>query len=104
MTAINEQYQPGNVNKISFAIMGFVFAAAYQITVPIVAIVVYSSGVTDSIRMLVLFAVGLLLSLIAYVAISNPSLKFGMRVYYGLVAGSLFLIGSYTILTSLLNL
>lgn len=94
-------------NRIGYAIMGFVYAvAAYQVSASIVALIIDSTGVTDLIRISILiqFIVGFSLSVIAYSRVSNHSLKFGMRVCYGLIVGPLFVIGAYTILTSLMSL
>lgn len=90
--------------KIGYVIMGFVYAvAAYQVPAFIVAFVIDSTGITDLIRasILIQFFVGTSLSMIAYSRVSNRSLKFGMRSCYGLVVVALFVIGAYTILTSL---
>ena len=105
-TMTNEHDQRPIANKIGYAIMGFVYAvAAYQVSASIVALIIDFTGVTDLIRISILiqFIVGFSLSVIAYSLVSNHSLKFGMRVCYGLVVGPLFLIGAYTILTSLMS-
>jgi len=94
-------------NRIGYAIMGFVYAiATYQVSALIVAFVIDSTHVPDLIRfsILIQFIVGISLSAIAYSRVSNHSLKFGMRVCYGLVIGYLLVIGAYTILASLMSL
>ena len=104
MTNASNVEDNSGAGTLGYAVMGFVFAAAYQVSVPIIAFVIYATGATDSLRLLMQLAAGFLLSILAYTAVSNPSLKFGMRVYFGLVAGTLFLIGGYTILSSLFSL
>jgi hypothetical protein len=102
-----EHDQRAIASKIGYVIMGFVYAvAAYLVPASIVAFVINSTGDTDLIRLSILiqFIVGLLLSVIAYSTVSNHSLRFGMRVCYGLVVGSLFVIGGYTIFTCLVSL
>jgi len=102
-----EHDQRAIASKIGYVIMGCVYAvAAYQLPASIVAFVIDSTGDTDLTRLSILiqFVVGLSLSAIAYSRASNHSLKFGMRVCYGLVVGPLFVIGVYTILTSLMSL
>ena len=99
-----EHDQRAIASKIGYAIMGFVYAvAAYQVPATIVALVINSTGDTDLTRLSILIqiTVGLLLGVVAYRTVSNHSLKFGMRVCYGLVVGILFAIGIVTILMSL---
>lgn len=62
------------------------------------------TAATDSLGLLIQLTAGFLLSILGYTAVSNSSLKFYMRVYFGLVAGTLFLIGGFTILSSLFGL
>jgi len=93
--------------KIGYVIVGFVYAvAAYQGSASIAAVVINSTGVTEWIRFSFLLqsVIGASFSVIAYSAVSNRSIKFGMRVCYALVAGILFIIGGYTVLTSLMSL
>jgi len=93
--------------KIGYVITGFVYAVvAYLVSAATIALIINSTGVADLIRLSVLiqFIVGFSLSVIAYSAVTNHSLKLGMRVCYGLVVGPLFVIGGYTILSSLINL
>ena len=93
-------------NKIGYVIMGFVYAVAtYQVSASIVAFIIDSTHVTDLIRFSIpiQFIVGISLSAIAYSRVSNHLLKVGMLVCYGLAVGPLFLIGAYTILTSLMS-
>ncbi len=93
--------------KIGYVIMGFVYAvAAYLVSAATIALIINSTGVANLIRLSVLiqFIVGFSLSVIAYSAVTNHSLKLGMLVCYGLVVGPLFVIGGYTILSSLINL
>ena len=92
------------LGQISYGLLGFITAvAAYQVPALIVANIIASTGDFELIRasVLIQFFVGILLSVIAYSVVSNRSLKFGMRVCYGLVIVALFGIGGYTILTSL---
>ena len=106
-TTTIEHDQLAIASRIGYVIVGFVYAAAaYQVPASIVALVINSTGDTDLIRVSILiqFIVGLLLTLIAYRTVSNHSLRFGMRVCYGLVVGSLFAVGGYTILTCLISL
>ena len=90
--------------KLGYGMLGFIYAvAAYQIPSLIVAYVISSTIVAELIvpSALIQFAVGFLLSVIAYTTVSNRSLKSGMRTCYGLIIGSLFVLGGYTILASL---
>jgi hypothetical protein len=50
--------------------------------------------------MVIEFAVGLSLSVIAYTTAWGRSFKLGMRAWYGLVVGLVFATGAYTILAS----
>ena len=105
---MNIEYKERTIgSKIGYAIVGFVYAiAAYQVSASIVALIIDSTQVADLIRLSILiqFIVGFTLSVIAYNIVSNHSLKFGMRVCYGLIVGPLFFIGGYTILSSLITL
>ena len=99
----DEHTTPG---KIGYGILGFICAvAAYQIPALIIASVVASTGVTGLIRasILIQFVVGISLSVILYSNVSNSALKSGMRLCYGLIIGSLVVMGGYTILTSLMS-
>ena len=93
--------------SIVYGLLGGVYAvAAYQVPALIVAFVIASTGIVDLIRpsVLIQFAVGISISVIAYNIVSNRSMKFGMLVCYGLIIGTLFLFGGYTILTSVSSL
>lgn len=106
-TTTIEQNQHQVASRIGCIITGFFYAAAaYPVSATIVAFLIDSGGTTDLTRLPILlqFIVGLLFSMIAYNAVSNRSIRFGMRICYGLVAGSLFIIGAYTILVSLMNI
>jgi hypothetical protein len=94
-------------SKIGYVIVGLVYAvAAYKVSASIAAVVINSTGVTDWIRFSFLLQsiIGASFSVIAYSAVSNRSIKLGMRVCYALVVGILFVIGGYTVLTSLMSL
>jgi hypothetical protein len=94
-------------SKIVYAVIGLVYAAvAYLASASIAAAVINSSGVTDWIELSFLLQpiFGALMSVIAHGVVSNRSIKLGMHVCYGLVAGTLFVIGGYTVLISLMNL
>lgn len=94
-------------SKIGNVIIGFVYAvAAYQVSASTAVAVINSTGVTDWIELSFLLQsiFGALISVIAYSVVSNRSIRLGMRVCYALVAGTLFVIGGYTVLTSLMNL
>ncbi len=106
-TTTIEHNQRTNGSKIGYIIMGFVYAiAVYQVSALIIALIINSTDVADLIRLSILiqFIVGFSLSVIAYSAVTNHSLKLGMQVCYALVAGPLFVIGGYTILSSVMNL
>jgi len=99
--------QRTNAGKTGYILIGFFYAvAAYQVSASIVPFVIDTTGIADLIRLSILiqFIVGFTLSVVAYRTVSNDLLKFGMRVCYGLVVGTLFVIGAYTILTSLISL
>jgi len=90
--------------KIGYGILGFIYAVvALQIPTLIVASVITSTGVADLFRpsILIQIAVGLSLSAIAYGTMSNRSLKSGMLVFYGMIIAPLFVVGAYSIVTSL---
>ena len=90
--------------KIGYGILGFIYAvAALHIPTLMVASVIASTGVAELIRpsILIQIALGLSLSAIAYGTMSNTSLKSGMRIFYGLIIAPLFVVGAYSILTSL---
>ena len=102
--AVIESDQRSTPTKVCYGMLGFIYAvAAYQIPALIVAFVIASTDIADLIRtsILIQFAAGISLSVIAYSIVSNNSLKSGMLVCYGLIIGTLFLFGGYTILTSL---
>ncbi|MGI9202498.1 MAG: hypothetical protein ACR2Q3_00725 [Woeseiaceae bacterium] len=106
-TTTIEHDQQMNTRKTGYAIIGFFYAvAAYQVSASIVPFVIDYTGATDWIRLSILiqFIVGFVLSVIAYRTVSNEMLRFGMRVCYGLAVAALFVIGAYTILTSLISL
>lgn len=89
--------------KIAYVIVGLVYAfAAYQVPALIVDFVISSSGATDLVRSAILIqaVVGISLCMFAYSRVTNPLLKLGMRICYGVVLGTLFAIGTFTILTS----
>ncbi len=101
LTTMNDQDMV--LNQISYGLLGFISAVvAYQVPALIVANIIAATGDLVLIRasVLIQFVVGILLSVIAYSVVSNRSLKFGMRVCYGLVIVALFGLGAYTILTS----
>jgi len=91
-------------SQISYGLLGFISAVvAYQVPTLIVANIIAATGDIELLRAsdLIQIVVGVLLSVIVYSLVSNRSLKFGMRVCYGLVMAALFGIGAFTILTSL---
>jgi len=108
MKANTIEHEPRTIaSKIGYVIIGLVYAvAAYQVSASIAAAVINSTGVTDWIRFSFLLqsVFGASISVIAYGTVSNRSIKLGMRVCYALVVGTLFVIGGYTALTSLMNL
>ncbi len=90
--------------KISYGMLGFIYAvAALQIPTLTVASVIASTGIAELFRPSILMQIvlGLSLSAIAYGTMSNTSLKSGMRVFYGVIIAPLFVVGAYSILTSL---
>ncbi len=90
--------------RIGYGILGFIYAvAALQIPTLTVASVIASTGVAELIRpsILIQITLGLSLSAIAYGTMSNTSLKSGMRAFYGTIIAPLFVVGAYSILTSL---
>ena len=94
-------------SKIGYVIVGLVYAvAAFQVSASIAAVVINSTGVTDWIRFSFLLksVFGASISVIAYGTVSNRLIKIGMRVCYALVVGTVFVIGGYTVLTSLMSL
>ncbi len=106
-TAVIESDQRTTAIKVGYGMLGFIYAVvAYLIPALIVALVIASTDIADLIRasILIQFAVGISLSVIAFSIVSNRSLKFGMLVCYGLIIGTLFLFGGYTILTSISSL
>lgn len=106
-TTTIEHDQQMNTKNTCYAIIGFFYAvAAYQISVSIVPFIIDSAGASELIRLSIViqFIVGFVLSAIAYKTVSNELLRFGMRICYGLAAGTLFVIGAYTILTSFVSL
>ncbi len=105
-TLTMDQDQRANASKIGYVVMGFFYAIAiYQVPASIVAFVTNSTDVANLMRFSIpiQFIVGFAISLVAYNVVSNHSLRFGMRIFYGLVVGSLFIIGGYSILTSLMS-
>ena len=106
-TAVIESDQRTTPIKVGYGMLGFIYAiAAYQIPSLIVALVIASTDIANLIQasMLIQFAAGIALSVIAYSIVSNNLLKFGMLVCYGLIIGTLFVFGGYTILTSITSL
>ena len=105
--AVSESKYRTTSSKIGYGILGIIYAlAAYQIPVLFVGAVIAATDLTELIRasFMIQFVVGILLSVIAYSTVSNRSLKSGMLVLYGLIIGLLFIIGGYTIVTSLTGL
>jgi len=99
--AIIESDKRTTPGKIAYVIVGLVYAiAAYQVPAFIVDFVITSRGATDLIRSSILIqaVVGISLSMFAYSRVTNSLLRFGMRICYGLVLGTLFAIGIFTIL------
>jgi len=106
-TAVIESDQRTTVLKVGYGMLGFIYAvAAYQVPALVVALVIASTGIANLIQasILIQFAVGISLSVIAFSIVSNRSLKFGMLVCYVLIVGTLFILGGYTILTSIASL
>ena len=106
-TAVIESAQHTAPIKVCYGMLGFIYAvAAYQIPALIVALAIASTGIANLIQasILIQFAAGISLSVIAYSIASNSSVKFGMLVCYGLIIGTLFVLGGYTILTSITGL
>ena len=105
--AVIESEDRATTSKIGYGILGIVYAvSAYQIPALIVSSIIASTDVSDMMRasILIQFVVGVSLSVIAYSTASNRSLKSGMRVFYGLIIGLLFVMGGYSIFTSLTSL
>lgn len=91
------------LGKICFGILGFIYAIiVYQFPASIAAFVITKIGNVALIKasLVIEFAVGLLLSVIAYTIAWDSSFKLGMRACYGLVVGLVFATGAYTILAS----
>jgi hypothetical protein len=106
-TAVIESDQRITAIKVGYGMLGFIYAvAAYQIPALIVALVIASTGIANLIQasILIQFAAGISLSVIAFSIVSNRSIKSGMLVCYGLIIGTLFVLGGYTILTSITGL
>jgi len=90
--------------KICFGILGFIYAIiVYQIPASIAASVITETGNVTLMKasIVIQFAVGLSLSVIAYRSAWDRSFKLGMRACYGLVVGLVSATGAYTILTSI---
>ena len=106
-TAVIESDQRTIAIKVGYGMLGFIYAVlAYLVPARVVAFVIASTDIADLVRasILIQFAVGISLSVIAYSIVSNKLLKFGMLVCYGLIAGTLFVLGGYTILSSIASL
>ena len=106
-TAVIDSDQRTTPIKLCYGMLGFICAvAAYQVPALIVALVIAPTGIANLIQasVLIQFAAGISISVIAYSIVSNSSLKFGMLVCYGLIVGTLFVLGGYTILTSIASL
>ena len=90
--------------KICFGILGFIYAiVVYRIPASIAASLIADTGNVALIKasIVIQFAIGLSLSVIAYSTAWDRSFKFGMLACYGLVVGLVFATGAYTILTSI---
>ena len=91
------------LDKIYHGTLGFIYAAAaYQLPASIVAFLISKVGSVTLMKasIVIQFAVGLSLSVVAYFSARNRSIKIGMRAYYGLVVGLVAATGAYTILAS----
>ena len=90
--------------KIYFGVLGFIYAViVYQIPASIVPSVITETGNVNLMKLSIViqFAVGLSLNVIAYHTAWDCSFKLGMRACYGLVVGLVVATGVYTILTSI---
>jgi len=92
------------LGKICFGILGFIYAfSVYYIPASIAASAIRETGNTFlmKISLVIQFAVGLSVSVIAYSSAWDRSFKLGMRACYGLAIGLVMATGVYTILTSI---
>ena len=103
-SAVAERVEDPTHGKISFGIMGFAYAVAvYRVPAFLVGSYIVTTEIADlmTASVLIQFAVGVSLSLIAYFTATNKSVKTGMRVCYASIASLLAVVGGYTMLTSL---
>lgn len=94
----------GTLGKICYGILGFVYAVIiYYIPVFMVASVISDTGSAALMKasIVIQFAVGLSVSILAYSSAWDRSFKLGMRACYGLVVGLVVALGAYSILTSI---
>ena len=92
------------LKSVTLGILGFIYAfSVYYIPASIAASAVRETGNTFlmKISLLIQFAVGLSVSVIAYSSAWDRSFKLGMRACYGLAIGLVMATGVYTILTSI---
>ncbi len=92
------------LGKICFGILGFTYAVSvYYIPAFIAASAIRETGNTFLMKasLVIQFAVGLSVSVIAYSSAWDRSFKLGMRACYGLVIGLVIATGVYTLLASI---
>lgn len=92
------------LGEICFGILGFIYAVTvYYIPASIAASAIRETGDTFLMKasLVIQFAVGLSVSVIAYSSAWDRSFKLGMRACYGLAIGLVIATGVYTILGSI---
>lgn len=105
-TAVLETGDNQLTGKINFGIIGFGYAiAVYQLSAFLVDAIIVATEAQRlmAASMLIQVIVGVMLSLAAYSVVTDRSVKMGMRACYGSVCSVLFVLGSFTIFTSLLG-
>jgi hypothetical protein len=99
----NKELEQDSTRKFRLGVLGFLYALfVYQIPASITAAIIAeadNSGLHKA-SILVQFAVGLSLSVLAYCSSWDRSFKLGMRAFYGMLLGLVFALGAYSILTS----
>lgn len=102
--SVNSVVDGRALGEICFGILGFIYAVSvYCLPAFIAASAIRETGNTFLMKasLVIQFAVGLSVSVIAYSSAWDRSFKLGMRACYGLAIGLVIATGVYTLMASI---